>query len=74
MRNTQLRVYHALLSSPGTRYQDLGADCYEKQAQAWRKTRRHLAELEALGYEVIITPRPGPDTGDAAGGWQTAAA
>ncbi len=72
--NTQLRVYHKLLSSPGARYQDLGAGDYEKQAQARRKTRYHLAELDALGYDVIITPRPGPDTGDAPGGGQTAAA
>ena len=30
--NTQLKVYHKLLSSPGTRYQDLGPDYYERQA------------------------------------------
>jgi transposase len=72
--NTQLKVYHALLSTPGTRYQDLGADYYDKRAQAKRKARYHLAELDALGYDVILTPRPGPDPGDTAGGGQTAAA
>ena len=56
--NTQLRVYHALLSSPGTRYQDLGADYYDKRAQTKRKARYHLAELDALGYDVVLTPRP----------------
>src|SRR5260370_23736763 len=30
--NTQLKVYHPLLSSPGTRYQDLGVDYYHHQA------------------------------------------
>ena len=29
--NTQLKVYHKLLSNPGMRYQDLGADYYERQ-------------------------------------------
>jgi len=72
--NTQLKVYHKLLSSPGARYQDLGAGYYDKQAQARRKTRYHLAELDALGYDVIITPRAGPDPGDAARGKQTPAA
>jgi hypothetical protein len=70
--NTQLRVYHALLSTPGARYQDLGPGYYEKQAQARRKTRYHLAELDALGYDVILTPRADPD--DGAGGGQTTAA
>ena len=30
--NTQLKVYHALLSSPGARYEDLGADYYDNRA------------------------------------------
>jgi transposase len=59
--NTQLTVYHKLLSNPGARYQDLGADYYDKHAQARRKIKHHLAELDALGYDVIITPRPGQD-------------
>jgi transposase len=59
--NTQLTVYHKLLSNPGARYQDLGADYYDKHAQARRKIRHHLAELDALGHDVIITPRPGQD-------------
>jgi transposase len=70
--NTQLKVYHTLLSSPGTRYQDLGADYYDKRAQARRKARYHLAELDALGYDVILTPRADPDNG--AGGGQSTAA
>jgi hypothetical protein len=37
--NTQMHVYHKLLSSPGTRYQDLGADYYDNQAS----TRRQIA-------------------------------
>jgi hypothetical protein len=30
--NTRLTVYHKLLSNPGMRYQDLGADYYDKHA------------------------------------------
>jgi len=29
--NTQLTVYHALLSSPGARYQDPGPDYYDRR-------------------------------------------
>ena len=34
--NTQLKVYHKLLSNPGRRYQDLGADYYERRAEIGR--------------------------------------
>ena len=61
LSGTQPKVYHKLLSSPGMRYQDLGADYYDKHAQARRKVRHHLAELDALGFDVIITPRPSAD-------------
>jgi hypothetical protein len=71
---TQLRVYHALLSSPGTHYQDLGADFYGNRAQHRRKARYHLTELDPLGYDVILTPGPGPDAGDATAGAQATAA
>ena len=71
---TQLRACHALLSSPGTRYQDLGAGFYDKRAQTRRKARYHLAEPGALGYDVILTPRPSPHTGDATAAGQTTAA
>ena len=64
--NTQLKVYHTLLSSPGTRYRDLGAGYYDKRASARRKASHHLAELRDLGYDVIITPRAGAD-GEATG-------
>jgi hypothetical protein len=33
-------------------------------AEAKRKIRYHLAELDALGYDVTLTPRPGPDADD----------
>jgi hypothetical protein len=43
LSGTQLKVYHKLLSSPGPRYQDLGAGYYDKHAQAQRRRRRNRA-------------------------------
>ncbi len=59
--NTQLKVYHKLLSSPGTRYHDLGPDYYERRAQTRRKIDYHVRELEALGLEVTLCRPPEPD-------------
>jgi transposase len=60
--NTQLKVYHKLLSSPGTRYHDLGPDYYDQQAAARRKLAYHVRQIEALGLDVTLTrPAPGPD-------------
>jgi transposase len=61
--NTQLRVYHKLLSNPGMKYQDLGPDYYEQQAAIRRKIAYHVREIEALGLDVTIcrpAPEPGP--------------
>ena len=59
--NTQLRVYHKLLSNPGMRYQDLGPDYYERQAATRRKIAYHVREIEALGLEVTLARIPSPD-------------
>ena len=56
--NTQLKVYHALLSSPGTRYQDLGPDYYERQASTRRQIAHHVGKLGALGFEVTLCTPP----------------
>ena len=60
--NTQLKVYHKLLSSPGTRYQDLGPDYYERQRDTRRQIAHHVGKLGALGFEVTLArlPSPGP--------------
>ena len=64
--NTQMRVYHALLSKPGTRYQDLGYDYYEQERSTARQVSHHVARLGSLGYEVTICKRQDPAaTGDA---------
>jgi transposase len=59
--NTQLKVYHDLLSRPGTRYQDLGPDYYERQAATRRQTDCHVGKLAALGFEVTLARHPDPD-------------
>jgi transposase len=64
--NTQLKVYHKLLSTPGTRYTDLGPDYYERRADTRRQIAHHAGRLGALGFEVTLCriPEPEPD-GDA---------
>jgi transposase len=59
--NTQLRVYHKLLSNPGMRYQDLGPDYHQRQAALRRKIAYHVHEIEALGLEVTLARIPEPD-------------
>ena len=56
--NTQLKVYHKLLSNPGMRYEDLGPDYYERQAATRRKIAYHVREIEAVGFEVTLCPHP----------------
>ena len=60
--NTQLKVYHKLLSSPGMRYEDLGPDYYERRAGTRRQIAHHVGKLGALGFEVTLCriPEPGP--------------
>jgi transposase len=59
--NTQLKVYHKLLSNPGMRYQDLGADYYERQRDIRRQISHHVGKLGALGFEVTLCRIPGPE-------------
>jgi transposase len=68
--NTQLKVYHALLSNPGQRYHDLGPDYYERRADTRRQIAHHVGKLGALGFEVTLCRIPEP----AAGGDATQAA
>ena len=55
--NTQLKVYHTLLSHPGMRYHDLGADYYDRR-NTRRQVRAHIQRLESLGFTVALTPLP----------------
>lgn len=56
--NTQLKVYHKLLSTPGARYADLGPDYYERQASTRRQIAHHVGKLGALGFEVTLCRIP----------------
>ena len=60
--NTQMRVYHKLLSNPGMRYQDLGPDYYDNQAAIRRQIAHHVGKLGALGFEVTLCRVPEPET------------
>jgi transposase len=64
--NTQMKVYHALLSSPGARYEDLGPDYYERQRDHTRRLSRLIGEIGSLGYEVTLCRRPQPQDTPAA--------
>jgi transposase len=55
-RSVLIIVWH-LLSNPAARFTDLGPDHYAKHAGKTRKARGHKRQLEALGYDVILTPR-----------------
>ena len=59
--NTQLKVYHKLLSNPGMRYEDLGPDYYERQRDVRRQIAHHVGKLGALGFEVTLARIPDPD-------------
>jgi transposase len=58
--NTQLKVYHKLLSNPGMRYKDLGPDYYERQRDIRRQIAHHVGKLGALGFEVTLCRIPEP--------------
>ena len=66
--NTQLKVYHALLSRPGTRHADLGPDYYERQRNVRRQIAHHVGKPGALGFEVTLCRLPSPDPDPAAPG------
>ena len=61
--NTQLKVYHKLLSNPGMRYQDLGADYYDRQRDIRRQIAHHAGKLGSPGFEVTLCriPEAEPD-------------
>jgi transposase len=48
-------IWH-LLSAPQTHFNDLGADFYNSRTDTTHRKRRHIRELEALGYRVTLEP------------------
>jgi hypothetical protein len=55
-RSILVIVWH-LLNDPAARYRDLGPDWHARHTDRSRKARNAQRQLEALGYDVIITPR-----------------
>jgi hypothetical protein len=45
-----------ILSHPGETYRDLGPDYFTRRADPIRQQRRLVAQLEALGLQVQVTP------------------
>lgn len=54
-RSILVIIWH-LLTQPGSRFHDLGADHYDTHANPARATRGHIRALEALGYQVTLAP------------------
>jgi transposase len=54
-RSILVIIWH-LLADPEARFADLGPDWHDRKANRDRKTRAHLRGLQALGYQVTITP------------------
>jgi hypothetical protein len=59
-----MREPHVLLSNPGMRYQDLGADYYERQRATARQVSYHVSKPGSLGYEVTLCRQPDPSPGE----------
>src|SRR3546814_12479670 len=55
-----IAVHHML--STGEVYRDLGAEFYDKRTDPDRKTRPHIAELEAARYTVTQPSAASPPT------------
>jgi transposase len=53
-RSILIIIWH-LLTDADTSFNDLGPDFYNNRTSATRQTRNHVAQLEALGYQVTLT-------------------
>jgi len=60
--NTQLKVYHKLLSTPGARYQDLGPGYYDTHASTRRQIRHLEKRARDLGYALVPDLTSCPET------------
>ncbi len=54
-RSILVIIWH-LLADRTARYTDLGPGYYETKTDTNRKARNHIRQLQALGYQVTITP------------------
>jgi transposase len=51
-----LVIVWQLLANPNARFRDLGADYHTTRLDTARRTRNHVQQLRALGYDVTLTP------------------
>ena len=56
-RSILVIIWH-LLADPAARFSDLGSGYHASRTDKNRKTRNHIRQLEALGYQVSLTPPP----------------
>ena len=54
-RSTLVIVWHLLSLNPGQRYRDLGSDYFTNRIDRERRTRNHVRQLQALGYQVTLS-------------------
>jgi transposase len=54
-RSILVIIWH-LLADPAARFSDLGSGYHASRTDKNRKTRNHIRQLEALGYQVTLTP------------------
>ena len=54
-RSLLVIIWH-LLADPDARFEDLGADHYDRRVSTTAKKRNHVRGLEALGYTVTLEP------------------
>ena len=54
-RSILVIIWH-LLAQRDTKYADLGPDHFAKHINPAAKKRNHIRQLEALGYNVTLTP------------------
>lgn len=54
-RSILIIIWH-LPSDPDARYRDLGSDYYDTHQSAAIRRRRHIRQLEALGFKVTLEP------------------
>jgi transposase len=55
-RSILVIVWH-LLNDPAARYRDLGSDWHARHTDRSRKARNAQRQLEALGFDVVLTLR-----------------
>jgi transposase len=54
-RSILVIIWH-LLADPSARYADLGPGWHQTKTSKDRQARNHIRQLEALGYQVTLTP------------------